>query len=180
MNNIITETPLQNPQEAMPTPMPVVESIQDIGYTKRPIDQRTQVRNVYLDGIVATAEVLTEIPDWPGERQKITWYSYTTKWKYNFFPTADDITIPDNWTYIITLTFKWDTWFGSIEETQYEVLLNNTQIWWDFKVLVDQWETVNTTIVRNFNKWDILTVNVLHIDIYQRTSYVDISTTKLS
>ena len=46
---------IQNPQEPMPTPIPVIDNIQDIGYTRRPINQKTQVRNKFLNVVEYTS-----------------------------------------------------------------------------------------------------------------------------
>lgn len=95
------------------------DKIADIGYVKRPINQRTQVRNVYLDGATY---------DWQKSILSASWNSLdgfisrTSIGNYDFDYTYWFV-IPTDWTYMVTVT-SFVGWF--VVPTSWLVTINIT------------------------------------------------------
>lgn len=160
---------IENPQQQF-VPIERAETISWIGYTQRPINQRKQVRNVYLDSIFAqdtdrviNSATLTTIPS----------YNYYSKvWNYNRDKVDWQVFIPLDWTYNISffVSFEWNkTWIRIVT-----LNINWTPV--DLDNYVCDWVNnisnyLHVSQPYNLKKWDIIT-----IDVYQ-SSWIWLKTT---
>lgn len=161
-----------NPQEAIKVEQPVFDR-NSMWYTDRPINQRTQVRNTYLDWVVATQSSQT-IDD--VTLTDIIWYTFTKTWNYAFENT-DSIKIPVNWTYIINAVFDWN---DALTQWLHYVTINWTQ------TLIQVWDNMSAfqnifiTWVKNLSKWDIIATEVFQESWSSKDVTVELTVTKLS
>lgn len=141
--------PIQQPTIELPiTPQ--------IGRTERPLNQRTQVTNVYLDSTQfngsATIASMT-LSDWANLTQtKISW-NYV--WKMATSPAK--LYIPTGWTYMI----QWRVFISSALSVW--LLSTFFQKNWTaslelFAWLSNHWTTIPIIFTANFVKWDYINI----------------------
>lgn len=142
-------------------------------YTDRPINQRKQVRNTYLDWVRAI-KTTQSIPD--VTLTDVVWYTFTKTWSY-LFENTDSIKIPVSWTYIINAVFDWDDW---LTQWIHYVTINWTQS------LIQVWDNMSAfqnifiTSVENLAKWDVIAVEVFQESWSSKNVTVKLTVTKLS
>ena len=126
-----------------------------MGYTDRPINQRTQVMNTYLDG--STYDAQKSIASTESEFL-VDSATYTNIWTYNFvWNTAEKwFLIPTDWTYTITLTsIVW--WF--VTPTSWMVVIYIESEYYDSKPVVIpreacDWDGNSWATTAKFYKWE--------------------------
>lgn len=148
---------LVNPQVAIKVEQPVFDR-NSMGYTDRPINQRTQVNNVYLD----SADFGWDLNMTTMTQSYIASFTlWTTVWKYPWKTenTPWTIYIPTWGTYSIL----WDM-FISTAPWIWRIRLAIEINWWaDIKVISTNVEhKTNTPIILNYNfiKWDFIRIYV--------------------
>lgn len=167
---------IQPVQQAIERPQKQFNS-QDIGYTQRAIDSKTQTRGRYLDGIRAlqSDQDISTTTD-----TEITWYTYTKTGKFDFTRwSTDSIIVPENWTYMIIADFQW-TEVMAVWETIHWVKLDWANLYSQNVFNVTATNTYTLSWVENLTKWEEITVNVFHIESEARKVKIKISLTKLS
>lgn len=173
---------IKNPKDTMKI-LPIQEEYKQeyksfdrdsIWYTDRPINARTQTYNRYLDWCKAV--VTQSIPTFTST--KITWYSFNITGNYKFDSVSDAITIPTDWTYNITINYKY-AWSTTLD-TIYEVLLNGDLLYQTTRNWTSAWETIQIVWVENFKKWDKIEIYVVKIDSWNLNIDVSSSIIKLS
>lgn len=172
---------IENPQQQL-VPLERSETISWIGYVQRPINQKTQVRNVYLDGVIATTTQQIPIPLWNWERTDVTWYTYTKTGNHDFTRwSTDSIIVPANWTYMITMRASINDLFWDLWLTNYQITKNWNFFLMDWRFTMIYYESMNITSIENLNKWDVLKI-MINIDNETniRTLDVKFTLTKLS
>lgn len=137
----------------------VQEKIDQIGYTHRPLNARTQTNNVYLDSVFAqdtdraiTSASLTTVPS----------YNYYSKiWNYWRDKVNWQVTIPVDWTYNVSF-------YAAFEANALWLRLVILNVNWnpvDLANYVSDWITSVASYLHvsqpyNLKKWDIITIQV--------------------
>lgn len=157
---ILSETKLQKVQYPIEN-IKQEETIAWIWYTQRPINQKTQVRNTYLDSCTISATQQLPVPSWAWEWVVVSWYTYNTVWKYSFvWQNTNEIKIPTTWTYSINVRIIindsfWDLWLS-----KYEILKNWNELFADWKLTLSYFESMNIIWTENFKSNDILKIQI--------------------
>lgn len=131
-----------------------LKSISSPWYTKLPQDSKNQNRNTYLDtGFYSAQKTITT---WNVSKIDDT-QEYSVLWKYWFDKTAWSITVPIDWTYIISASsfistsatswyiFLYSNWVGFNNEYY-------TNVPWQYAD--GKWCTLSYTIT--LHKWDVI------------------------
>jgi hypothetical protein len=173
-----TKVELQPVQQSIVTTQSV-ESIDNVWYTRRSINQKTQVRNVYLDSIVFYGSI-DNIPSTESDYLDTPTSIYKV-WKLNRNEVNSDFTlkVPVSWTYLLLWKvrpeFVW-TWFTIIEVVKNWVWI---LVFYIINSVVTNMDTsFNNTVV--LEKWDTIQfrANNESDDLLDIT--LDISLTKIS
>ncbi len=179
---------MQETQEWIDLIMPW-NDIENIWYTSRRINQKMQVRNVYLDSDKARS--IDDIPSTQlVELQPVQNFTHTILWNNDFWEAWEDwIYIPADWTYLIKYTLRIA---GSISWWVTAVILRNASIdnYSESDIVIEldwMWNwTIPTrflmdTVCVDLSKWDMLNVWVgLGSNSATLTCVSDISVIKLS
>jgi hypothetical protein len=158
---MITITPIElQPIQQAIEPTPVVDKIDAIGYSRRAIDQRSQVRNVYLDSatINGSATIATvSLADLDNATVTVNsgnlWWSVVNSGS----PTVSKIYIPAQWTYII----QWSVFISSAPWVWlFNIFLQKNGIEWIdvFASMIQHWETIAINKTLNLSKWDYINI----------------------
>jgi len=168
---------IQNPQEPMPTPIPVIDNIQDIGYTRRPINQKTQVRNKFLNVVEYTSH--WDVPSNSlSQPVSLTFNNLSSTLAWGTTSSPAKVIIPESWTYLINVSYfvstvspVWATW---------EIWLYIEWIQWD--VVLNGWRrtSLKMNVIKNYNKWDKLSVYIENTLTSTLEWYLSLYITKLS
>lgn len=165
----VTIQPVQQVQEQQAK----IATVDRAGRVDRPINQRTQVVNTYLDWVRAI-KTTQSIPD--VTLTDVVWYTFTKTWSY-LFENTDSIKIPVSWTYIINAVFDWNDW---ITQWIHYVTINWTQ------ELIQVWDNMSAfqnifiTSVENLAKWDVIAVEVFQESWSSKNVTVTLTVTKIS
>lgn len=168
----VDEVTIQPVQQVQEQPVKVIGA--DRAWrTERPINQRTQVVNTYLDWIRAI-KTTQAIPD--VTLTDVTWYTFTKTGNY-LFENVDSIIIPINWTYIINAVFDWN---DALTQGIHYVTINGTpeliQVWDNMSAF----QNIFITSVENLSKWDIIAVEVFQESWSSKNVTVTLTLTKIS
>lgn len=152
----------------------------NIGRTDRPINQRTQVVNTYLDWVIANSNQIIPTPTWAWEWTIVEWYTFTKTGSY-VFENTDSIKIPVSWTYILNVRVIIDDLFWDLWLTKCEVLKNDNYLMSEWKSTTTYYESITISSVINLKKWDNIKVQINADDeTNDRTLNVSVSITKIS
>lgn len=164
---------IENPQQPL-VPLERSETISWIGYVQRPINQRKQVRNTYLDNInIGILSSVWFIPTFTLENWNII-----KSWTLNRVLDWDKIYVPETWTYIINAS---TTIVVGSPATTSELRLSydgiiKLVIWVLSTSPYGMW---SATTVLNIKKWDYLLIKAGTNSSWWQIR-LDISVTKIS
>jgi hypothetical protein len=120
-------------------------------------------------------------PEWSWEWTKVVWYTFTKVWNLWFNVSTDDITIPQNWTYLIICKFSIADLLGDLWLIKCHLENNNTYLTWNWKISLSYDETLDIIITTNLNRWDELSLLInLDEETADRLINSTISITKIS
>lgn len=158
------------------------ETIGWIGYTQRPINARTQTRNMYLDSIKWESDQQIPVPSWSWEWADVEWYTYTKIGNYDFTRwNTDRIVIPSTWTYMIIARFIINDLYWDLGLTNYKITKNGNYLLADWRLAMTSFESLNITWIENLSKWDIIKMKInIDSEANIRTIKSILSITKLS
>jgi hypothetical protein len=159
--------PMQVPQVQTPT-------VQEFWRTTRPLNQRTQVMNTYLDSVqwintlVIWDWVETIIPHYVYYKTGILWWD-RVDWEFQ---------IVSSWTYIIQVDFSTETVGWELTLTIYNW---TTDIYTRTKVIDSIFEK-EQDISRVFkrNKWDVITCSLTQTSWWDSWVWIVVSIIKIS
>jgi hypothetical protein len=167
---------IENPQQPL-VPLEMSETISWIGYVQRPINQRTQVRNVYLDSVRYTNyENVPAVYLW--QPTTLTFTDLSSKLHRTTTTSPAKIIIPQDWTYLIFVSYyvstvepAWATW---------EIWLYADWEMWD--VATNGWKmtSLKLNFVKNYKKWDEVWFYIENWLTSVLEWYLQITITKLS
>ncbi len=143
---------IENPQQPL-VPLERSETISWIGYVQRPINQKTQVRNVYLDSVEYKNS--EDIPaNFVWEPATLTFTNLSSKLHRTTTTSPAKIIIPQDWTYLIFVSYRvstvepvWATW---------EIWLYAEWVMWEWDIVYNGWKmtSLKLNFVKNYKKWD--------------------------
>lgn len=175
---MIESIKIENPQQQF-VPLERSETISWIGYVQRPINQKTQVRNVYLDSLIANKDF--SLSSWP-----LTIISGLTFEKTGTYPRDNNdwqITIPKDWTYYLSIRATYSA--ATIEQWIRLVWIKNK----NDEYLLAQYVVLPVASVPviiqisdtfNLNKWEILKIDMSQSSTETLDCTVRLSIFKLS
>lgn len=167
---------IENPQQQF-VPIERAETISWIGYTQRPINQKTQVRNKFLNVVEYTSH--WDVPSNSfSQPVSLTFNNLSSTLAWGTTSSPAKVIIPESWTYLINMSYfvstvspVWATW---------EIWLYIEWIQWD--VVLNGWRrtSLKLNVIKNYNKWDKLSVYIENSLTSTLEWYLSLYITKLS